>query len=119
MIPVRIPQVLRFRGQNGRSWWLRGQDPGWGTSSLLPCGQKPGGIPQVCGFVVRMPVGIPQVCGFAVKMGTSSFVADPQSGYLQFGGFVGRIPVGIPQVCGQDPGWDASSNLVFVPGFQL
>ena len=56
----------------------------------------PVGIPQVCGFVVKIPVGIPQVCGF-----------------------VGRILVGVPQALwlrGQDrfsswsgSGWDTSS----------
>ena len=59
-IPGGIPQVL----------WLRGQDPGWDTSSLwlhAHAGPRLGHL-KFCGIAVKIPVGIPQVCGFAVEI---------------------------------------------------
>ena len=92
-IQSRIPQL---RGQDPgwgtSSLWLRSQDPGWDTSRLWLLGADPGwDTLQVCGFVVRIPLKL---------------------GYLKFCGFAVKIPVGIPQVLWlrrQHPGWDTSS----------
>ena len=100
-IPVGRPEV----------WWLRGQDPGWGTSSFVASRSRPrlkylkfcvasqsrsplGYLKFVSswsGFRIgyRIPVGIPQVCGFRARS---------QLEYLKF-----------VRLRGQDPGWDTSS----------
>ena len=122
--PVRTPQVL----------WLRGQDPGWDTSSVVASqsGSRLAYL-KFCGFAVKIPVGIPQVCGFLVRIPMKvrylKFVVSwsrSRLGYLKCCSFVVKIPVGIPQVCGfvvripvgipqvwwlrgQNFGWDSSS----------
>ena len=99
--------------------WLRGEDPGWDTSSFWPRGENAGRIPKCCG-VVQIPVGTPQVLWLrGENPGRIALVTECC-------GFVAKIPVGIPQVLwlrgenpgripqvlwlrGEDPGWDTSS----------
>ena len=95
-IPVGIPRsqhsgwdYLKFVASQSRSrWdiphilWLRGQDPGWDTSSVWLRGQDPGwdassvvaswsgsrwGYPKF-GVAVKITVGTRQVCGLAIKI---------------------------------------------------
>ena len=102
-------------GWGTSSLWLRSQDPGWDTSSLSLrgqysgwvlhqvswlrclkflvlgylkfCGFVPVGIPQVCGFAVKIPVGIPQVLWLRGQDGrrdTSASRSRSRSGYSSF-----------------------------------
>ena len=85
-IPVGTPQVL----------WLRGQDPGWDTSSLWYRRRDPGWDPSSFGASWS---GSLKFCGFAVKIP----VGDTSSWWLR----------------GQDPVWDTSSFVASRSGSRL
>ena len=125
-IPVWIPQVcgfvVRIPGGIPQVLWLRGQDWLGYLKFVASCSGSRLGYLKLCGFV---PVGIPQDCGFAVKIP----VGTPQVFVASW-----SRPVGIPRRRGQDPGspvgaarvcgfaikipvWDTSS-LVIRLGFR-
>ena len=80
---------------------LRGQDPGWNTSSFVDSQSK-------------SRLGYLKLVAWR-RLGYLKFVASwsgSRFGYLKLCGFVVKIQVGIPQVLwlrGLDPGWDTSS----------